>query len=142
MSDQDNSKVSEVDDLIDDYDLIDEELLEEEFSDGYEEGYEAAKKEVTGELEPRAETIAESNSDSIYSKREDTRSRLAIIYTVLTFIIFFSGMLIAVVDGLARNVSIIENLEVIIPLISGVFLGTLGFVLGYYFRKAEKDDVV
>ena len=127
-----------VDNLVENYELVDEGLLDEEFSEGYEEGFLDGKD--SNDLNSKTQTIAERNLDSIYFKRENTRSRLAIIYTVFTFSVFFVGMAIAVLDGLARKVSIIENLEVIIPLISGVFLGTLGFVLGYYFRKGEEDS--
>ncbi|MCA9387406.1 hypothetical protein KC669_05235, partial [Candidatus Dojkabacteria bacterium] len=56
------------------------------------------------------------------------------------FIVFIFAMFIAVLDGLIRHVSIIDNLSVVIPLVSGVFLGTLGFVLGYYFRREEEQD--
>jgi hypothetical protein len=111
--------------------LLDEELFAEEFSDGYEEGYVDAKDA------PEDGSVI-SRGHSVFEKREDTRSRLALIYTILTFLVFFFGMIIAVLDGIHRDVSIIDNLEVIIPLISGVFLGTLGFVLGYYFRKGEE----
>lgn len=133
--------------LENDYPLFDEELLDEEFNDGYDEGYDDASEEVTSGSRSesndtnKSETIAQKTTDTaIFQKREDTRSRLAIIYTVLTFIVFFAGMLISVLDGLSRGVSIIDNLEVVIPLISGVFLGTLGFVLGYYFRKGEEEN--
>lgn len=86
-----------------------------------------------------ASSFTELNEDSVLEKREDTRSRLALIYTLATFFVFVLGMLIAVLDGLNRDVSIIENLSEIIPLISGVFLGSLGFVLGYYFRKGDEE---
>jgi hypothetical protein len=77
-------------------------------------------------------------NQSVIEKQEDTRGRLALIYTVATFAVFFFGMIIAVIDGLVRDVSIIENMKEILPLISGIFLGTLGFILGYYFRKGEE----
>ncbi len=76
-------------------------------------------------------------SDYALKRREDTRGTLALVYTVSTFIIFGLGMLIAVIDALIRNVSIVDNLKEILPLISGIFLSSLGFVLGYYFRKSE-----
>lgn len=111
-------------------DFIDEELLDEEFSEGYVEGY----QDGTGEL------VISSAVESVFKKREDTRSRLALMYTIFTFIVFIFAMFIAILDGLVRKVSIIDNLSVVIPLISGVFLGTLGFVLGYYFRREEEKD--
>lgn len=122
--------------------LIDPEILDEEFDDGYDQGYNDTSDEISESLvlEDKKDTIVSKNENYIYSKGEDTRSRLATLYTVLTFLIFFLGMFIAVLDGLVRRVSIIDNLEIVIPLISGVFLGTLGFVLGYYFRKEEEKD--
>lgn len=83
---------------------------------------------------PLAEEVA---SDYALKRREDTRGTLALVYTVSTFIVFGLGMLIAVVDAVMRNVSIIDNLKEVLPLISGLFLSSLGFVLGYYFRKGE-----
>jgi hypothetical protein len=77
-------------------------------------------------------------NQAVIEKREDTRGRLALIYTLATFGVFFFGMIVAVIDGLVRDVSIIENMKEILPLISGIFLGTLGFILGYYFRKGEE----
>lgn len=77
------------------------------------------------------------DEESVLTKREDTRGRLALIYVIATFIIFFFGIVVAVLDGLNRDVSIIDNLKEIVPLFSGVFLGTLGFVLGYYFKNDE-----
>ncbi|BCX14127.1 MAG: hypothetical protein KatS3mg085_659 [Candidatus Dojkabacteria bacterium] len=72
---------------------------------------------------------------SILRKREDYRGILALVYTACTFIVFLVVIAISVIDGLNRDVSIIVNLKETIPLVSGVFLGTLGFVLGYYFKK-------
>lgn len=77
---------------------------------------------------------------TLNNKREDTRGRLAIIYTVATFIMFGLGFLVSVLDAFWRQVSIIDNLATILPLLSGIFLGSLGFVLGYYFRKLEGED--
>jgi len=81
--------------------------------------------------------IIEEASEYIVKKQEDTRGRLAILYTFFTFFMFILGIVICVIDGLNRNVSIIDNLSVVLPLLSGIFLGTLGFVIGYYFRKNE-----
>lgn len=109
---------------------VEKEDVDEEADQSYEEGLEDG---IT-----ISSDFADYKSDSIIEKREGTRSRLALIYTILTFMIFLCGMLIAVLDGLYRKVSIIDNLTEIIPLISGVFLGSLGFVLGYYFRKGDE----
>lgn len=80
----------------------------------------------------------EMDKSNILKKRESTRGTLAIIYTLFTFLIFGVGILVATLDGINRDVSIIDNLKEILPLISGIFLGSLGFVLGYYFRRGDE----
>lgn len=85
------------------------------------------------------DVVGSQNAISIEEKREDTRGRLATIYTVSTFIVFILGFIVSILDALLRNTSIIDNLVKVLPLISGIFLGSLGFVLGYYFRKAEEE---
>lgn len=79
--------------------------------------------------------LVESSNDYIKKRREDTRGRLALAYTILTFLIFFVIIAAGIVDGIIRQVSIVQNLSTLLPLVSGIFLGTLGFVLGYYFKK-------
>jgi hypothetical protein len=109
------------------------ELLEDEADQSYEEGIDVALESATKRGE-----ITKIDSESILSKREDTRAKLALIYVLMTFVIFIITFLVAIVDGLSRNVSIIDNLAKLIPIVSGVFLGTLGFVLVYYFKKGEE----
>jgi hypothetical protein len=79
------------------------------------------------------------DQNKVLEKREDIRGRLAIIYTFATFFIFVIGIIVSVIDGINREVSIIDNLKDIISLFSGVFLGTLGFILGYYFKSSDTD---
>lgn len=76
---------------------------------------------------------------TLEQKREDTRGRLALIYTIATFLMFILGFAVAILDAAIRGTSIVDNLTKILPLISGIFLGSLGFVLGYYFRKLEGE---
>lgn len=111
-------------------DLPDETDLEEEAEMSYEEGLEEGLSLNSN--------LLKSDQDSVIEKQEDTRSRLAIIYLIATFLVFVLGMALAVIDGIVRQVSIVENLKEILSLISGIFLGTLGFVLGYYFRKGDE----
>lgn len=106
-------------------DLIDPlELLKEDFSVMDEKGaiHEKIDEEDLEDGLNLSPDIVSPNGDAVFVKREDTRSRLATIYTLATFFIFILGMLIAVLDGLHRNVSIIANLSEVIPLISGVVL--------------------
>ncbi len=86
------------------------------------------------------ETLVDEGAINILTKREDVRGRLAIIYTIATFTMFVLGFLVAILDSLITKNSLIDNLTTILPLLSGIFLGTLGFVLGYYFRQTESDD--
>ncbi len=149
--------------LFDPMDLVDEKLSKESTNASFEKGEltsetvedQSIDADLSEDLEDEADLsydegledgfslgseIAEVKQDAVLTKREDTRSRLAIIYTIATFLIFAFGMCIAVLDGVLRDASIIDNLSTIIPLISGVFLGTLGFILGYYFRKGSEDE--
>lgn len=86
------------------------------------------------------EYLVQKDETNIQSKREDTRGRLALIYTVATFGIFVLGFIVSVIDAAIAGTSMIDNLTQLLPLISGIFLGTLGFVLGYYFRRGEEDE--
>ncbi len=86
------------------------------------------------------EDLRSDRNFQIESKREDIRGRLALIYTLATFGIFVLGFLVAVGDAILTGTSMVDNLVEILPLISGIFLGSLGFVLGYYFRRAEGED--
>lgn len=84
--------------------------------------------------------LSAKDSTNLEQKREDTRGRLAIIYTIATFVMFVLGFVVAILDAAIREVPIASTLSTILPLISGIFLGTLGFVLGYYFRQVEDDN--
>lgn len=99
-----------------------------------------SEEQPEDELEPEltyTDRIAGEAVEYVVKKQEDTRGRLAVIYTLCTFLIFIIGIVIAVLDGILRQVSIVDNLSKVLPLLSGIFLGTLGFVIGYYFRKDE-----
>lgn len=103
---------------------------EEDFPEDYPDYYASEMNEY----------LIEHEAVNILKQREDTRGRLAIIYTIATFVMFILGFVVAVLDAVWRQVSIAETLGAILPLISGIFLGTLGFVLGYYFRKSEDEE--
>lgn len=108
---------------------VTEEDVEAEADLSYEDGLDDGLN-LNNEIIPKPE-------DVVVRRREYTRSRLALLYTIATFVIFFLGMTIAVIDGLINNSDIVDNLREVISIISGVFLGSLGFVLGYYFRRPE-----
>jgi hypothetical protein len=71
---------------------------------------------------------------SIQEKREDARGRLAMVFTVATFSLFFMGFVIVAVSEGDK----IANLKEVLLTVSGIFSGLLGFVIGYYFRKGEE----
>lgn len=121
-------------DFIDPKEVIefDNEVPEEDFKD-------IEESELESEPTPYADSLKELSAvEYIAKKEEDTRGRLAVLYTLSTFFIFVLGFLVAILDGLIRKVSIIENISTILPLISGIFLGSLGFVIGYYFKKSDE----
>jgi len=114
-------------------DQSDEVERDEEFPEDWEDYYEAG-------LLTKSASESKESPYKVEEKREDTRGRLAIIYTVATFLMFILGFVVAIIDAIIGNKSIIDGLATILPLISGIFLGSLGFVLGYYFRKSEGED--
>ncbi len=114
-------------------DQSDEVERDEEFPEDWEDYYEAG-------LLTKSASESKESPYKVEEKREDTRGRLAIIYTVATFLMFILGFLVAIIDAIIGNKSIIDGLATILPLISGIFLGSLGFVLGYYFRKEEDKE--
>lgn len=98
-----------------------------------------SKKVVPRDKLEYSSLLKDSANDYVIKKQEDIRGKLALIYTVATFTIFLVGILICVIDGISRKVSIIDNMKDLLPLLSGIFLGSLGFVLGYYFKKGEES---
>lgn len=122
-------------DFIDPKEVIefDNEVPEEDFKD-------IEESELESEPTPYADSLKELSAvEYIAKKEEDTRGRLAVLYTLSTFFIFVLGFVVAILDGLIRKVSIIDNISTILPLISGIFLGSLGFVIGYYFKKSDEN---
>lgn len=96
--------------------------------------------EATSEAPFRvADSIIEEAESYSIKKKEDTRERLAIIYTVATLGIFVFVIILSFIESLVNKSDLVANLKEIIPLISGVLFGTLGFVLGYYFRNDSNE---
>ncbi len=131
ISDEKGEYPSQVEeDDLDESDAEEEKTTKEEFL----EEFKVVPTDVSEEIKK------ESSVDYVIKSQEDTRGKLALIYTLATFLMFILGFAVAVLDGLSRQVSIVDNLEKVLPLLSGIFLGSLGFVLGYYFRKAEENN--
>lgn len=108
--------------------FIDPEELEE-FSESGTENIEEIPAKITEEI----------SKDYVIKSQESTRGNLAIIFTVGTFIIFIFAFIVSIIEALISKGSIIANLNSILPLISSIFLGLLGFIIGYYFRKGEEN---
>ncbi|HEC64664.1 MAG TPA: hypothetical protein ENI23_05190 [bacterium] len=92
----------------------------------------------TDEIEKIPEDSGGSNlaNVTLKQKREDIRGRLAFLFLIGYFIILIGSI---VFSAFAEDVKIERMLESIIT-ISGVLSGSLGFVIGYYFRRQEEGD--
>lgn len=72
-------------------------------------------------------------------KREDTRSKIALCY-VKGFLYIIAFALIACLVLLSFGKITFENLTAILVTLSGILSGTLGFVIGYYFKSGDIDN--
>ncbi len=104
-----------------------------------DESFGTQEAEISEEPLRIAESILEEAESYSIKKKEDTRERLAIIYTVATLSIFVFVIILSFIESLVNKTNLVTTLREIIPLISGVLFGTLGFVLGYYFRNDNND---
>lgn len=78
---------------------------------------------------------------AVEQKRENTRGVLATTFIVGFFVMLIAGFLLASINNLPLPEKS-KNLQDILLTISGVLSGPLGFVVGYYFRKADDSDNV
>jgi hypothetical protein len=91
----------------------------------------------TKEIEkiPEVDPETEAVNLTIKKKREDIRGRLAFMFLLGYFIILVGVIILAAfIDG-AR----VETMMNSVITISGVLSGSLGFVIGYYFRRQEEE---
>lgn len=73
------------------------------------------------------------NSPKYYAdKREDTRSKVATLYVIGFFIVIFLGFFTTWVFSESCD------LKELLVAISGVLSGPLGFIIGFYFKSADK----
>ena len=68
-------------------------------------------------------------------KREGTRSSIALFY-VIGYLVIIAGVLIM---AAVKNYTINDNKDMLLA-ISGILSGPLGFIIGYYFKVANKED--
>jgi len=79
-----------------------------------------------------------SVSFNLVEKIEDTRGKLAKLFVIGFFIIFFIISLVSLFTPAAEGRNSIDNLKESILTVSGVLSGPLGFIIGFYFRKGEE----
>lgn len=72
--------------------------------------------------------------DSPEGKRENTRSKIALIYVIAFFIIITFTFII----GLIKCFAVKDYIDFLIA-VSGVLSGPLGFIIGYYFKAASDN---
>jgi hypothetical protein len=78
---------------------------------------------------------------AVQQKRENTRGILATTFIVGFFVMLLAGFFLAAINDLPLSDKS-KHLQDILLTISGVLSGPLGFVVGYYFRKADDNDSV
>jgi len=70
--------------------------------------------------------------DSPSNRRENTRSRIAVIYIYAFFITIACTFLI----GLIKCFQVKDYIDFLIA-VSGILSGPLGFIIGYYFKASD-----
>lgn len=68
-------------------------------------------------------------------KREGTRSSIALFY-VIGYLVIIAGVLIM---SAVKDYTIGDNKDMLLA-ISGILSGPLGFIIGYYFKAANKEE--
>ena len=68
-------------------------------------------------------------------KREGTRSSIALFY-VIGYLVIIAGVLVM---SAFKNYTISDNKDMLLA-ISGILSGPLGFIIGYYFKTANKEE--
>lgn len=91
------------------------------------------KQQKIEELTPSGSSQISDHSEQMDSKRETTRSSIAMIY-VLAYLAIIAGALIL---GAFKNYTITDNKDILLA-ISGILSGPLGFIIGYYFKASSE----
>lgn len=71
--------------------------------------------------------------DDSKGNRENTRSRIALIYVAC----FFGAILAVFIIGLCFTYSPDEYKDLLVT-VSGILSGPLGFIVGYYFKASNE----
>ena len=80
--------------------------------------------------------LTDKSEDSTEHNRETTRSHIAKIYVYA----FFITIGISFIVGLINCFKPKEYTDLLIT-ISGILSGPLGFIIGYYFKASQKDQL-
>ena len=73
------------------------------------------------------------HSEQMDSKREATRSHIALIY-VIAYVSIIAG---AIILGTWKSFTIDDHRDILLA-ISGILSGPLGFIIGYYFKASSE----
>lgn len=73
------------------------------------------------------------HSEQMDSKRENTRSYIALFY-VIAYLVIIAG---ALVVGYWKGYSVNDHKDILLA-ISGILSGPLGFIIGYYFKASNE----
>lgn len=73
------------------------------------------------------------HSEQMDSKREKTRSNIALIY-VIAYLFIIAG---ALTVGYWKGYSVNDHKDILLA-ISGILSGPLGFIIGYYFKASSE----
>ncbi|MCA9385263.1 hypothetical protein KC717_01305 [Candidatus Dojkabacteria bacterium] len=76
----------------------------------------------------------------IRQQREETRGALAKIFMIGFYIMILLGGLFVAVNNDPLE-SKVQYLQDVLLALSGILSGPLGFVVGYYFRRQEEQEV-
>lgn len=94
------------------------------------------KKQEIDEITPPGSGQAGQSlghSEQMDSKREETRSHIALIY-VVAYVAIIAG---AILIGTWKNFTIDDHRDILLA-ISGILSGPLGFIIGYYFKASRE----
>lgn len=87
----------------------------------------------SGITDPNSSDQVGYNTDEKPEKKEYTRSKMAILFVLG----FFSILFLCYVYAIKVNASLSELKDTLIGVI-GALSGTLGFIVGYYYKSTEQ----
>lgn len=92
------------------------------------------RQEINELSVPGGGQVSGGQTEQMASRRENTRSRIALIY-VIAYLAIIAG---AIIIGAIRDFTISEHKDILLA-ISGILSGPLGFIIGYYFKASSGE---